>query len=74
MKTLNIDEEKNFLLLKDLRNVNDIFSKNVTYNNIKSRRKTSFSITLRKITRGCKNYPHPHPHIQLFLLLKTPRP
>ena len=25
MKTLNIDEEKNFLLLKDLRNVNDIF-------------------------------------------------
>ena len=40
MKTLNIDEEKNFLLLKELRNVNDIFSKNVTYNNIKSRRKT----------------------------------
>ena len=39
MKIVNIDGE-NLYLLRDLRNFNDIFRKDVTYDNIKIKKKT----------------------------------
>ena len=43
MKRVNIETEKIFYLLNDLRNFNDIFSKDVIYDNIKIRKKNRAS-------------------------------
>ena len=48
MKIVNIDGE-NLYLLSDLRNFNDIFRKDVTYDNIKIKKKQGLILSLEDI-------------------------
>ena len=48
-KIANIDRQRNFSnLLNDLRNLNEIFMKNVTYDNIESHKKPAFHSLFRR--------------------------
>ena len=42
MKIANIEQRNSSFLLSDLRNFNEIFRKDVTYDNIKSHKKPGF--------------------------------
>ena len=46
MKRANIDRENSSYLLNDLRNFNEIFRKDVTYDNIKGHKKQVFTLPL----------------------------
>ena len=48
MKRANIDRENSSYLLNDLRNFNEIFRKDVTYDNIKGHKKTGFYPSFRR--------------------------
>ena len=50
IKIGNIEEENSLYLLNELSNFNEIFSEDVTYDNIKSPKKQEFMISLNKIT------------------------
>ena len=57
MKIANIEQRNSSFLLSDLRNFNEIFRKDVTYDNIKSHKKPGFHplfsrYIYRKTTRG----------------------
>ena len=49
MKIANIDRQRNFSnLLNELRNLNEIFMKNMTYDNIESHKKPAFHSLFRR--------------------------
>ena len=52
MKIVNIDGGKSSYLLKDLRNFNKMFRKDVTYDNIKSHKKKELHPLSRRYIYG----------------------
>ena len=55
MKIVDIEGKKSSYLLNDLRNVNEIFRKDATYDNIISHKRPSSSLLRVKIIKEKKN-------------------
>ena len=67
MKKVNIDKRKYLYLPNDLRDFNEIFRKNVSYDNIKSHKKTKENAVLQKPQGECQIDPPPLAFLGLTL-------
>ena len=79
IKILNIEGKKFSYLLNDSRNLNEIFKKDVVYDNIKSHKKAEFHPLPRKYIFGkvtgsveLINLPHTHTHTHTHTLPLPP--